>query len=68
MYEYVTSMKAIHRKGYILGANESVFGDYNYFLKDLKQYQKVTQENIKETAAQFLTQQGISTVELMPLH
>ena len=67
MYEYVSSMKMIHRKARVLGVNESLFGDYTEFFKDLERYQKVTTKQIKQAAGQFFSKNNTSIVELLPL-
>jgi len=67
MHDYVTSMKTIQKKGRILGAYESLFGDYSYYLKDLEHYQNVTSQNIKTVSSRFFIPQGISRVELIPV-
>ena len=66
MKSYVDSLKTIHGKGQILAVNEIVIGDYNAFFKDLERYQKVTLQDIKDSAQKYLQSTHLNLITVSP--
>ncbi|MDZ4660504.1 MAG: pitrilysin family protein [Pseudomonadota bacterium] len=66
MTDYVNSLKTIHGKGNIIAMNETLFGDYQMFFKDLDKYNAVTREKIQTVAEQYLKPEQRSIVRIYP--
>ncbi len=66
MQAYVNSMKTIYGKAQILALNETLFGDYTVFFKDLDRYNQVTVEDIQRVAKKYLIPQKASYILLNP--
>ena len=66
MTDYVNSLKTIHGKANTIAMNETLFGDYTMFFKDLDKYNAVTREKIQEVAGQYLKPEQRSIIRIYP--
>ncbi len=66
MTDYVDSLKTIHGKANIIAMNETLFGDYQMFFKDLDRYNAVTKEKIQAVAEQYLKPEQRSIIRIYP--
>ncbi len=66
MMTYVNSLKTIHGKANVLALNETLFGDYQMFFKDLDKYSAVTREKIQEVAQKYLKPEQRSILRIYP--
>lgn len=66
MTDYVGALKTIHGKANIIAMNETLFGDFQMFFKDLDKYNEVTREKIQAVAEQYLKPELRSIVRIYP--
>lgn len=64
--EYVDGLKRISGRARILASYETLLGDYTRIFSDLKEYQKVTPEDIKRVAKLYLQLNQRNIVTVLP--
>ncbi len=66
MKSYVDGLKTVHGKAEALAVNEILYGDYEVLFKDLDRYNKITPQQIRKAAAQYLSPERSTLVVLQP--
>ncbi len=66
MMDYVSSLKTIHGKAHALALNETLFGDYQMFFRDLDKYDVVTVDQVQTIAKKYLNPNQKSIVKVVP--
>lgn len=64
--DYVDGLKKIAGRARLLATYETLMGDYTRIFSDLKEYQKVTPEDIRRVAKLYLKPSQRNTVIVMP--
>lgn len=66
MMDYVNSLKTIHGKANALAINETLFGDFQVFFRDLDKYETVTAAQVKAVAEKYLRPEQRNLVRVVP--
>lgn len=67
MMDYVNPLKTIHGKANVLALNETLFGDYQVFFRDLDKYEAVTVGQVQEVAKKYLKPEQKSILKIVPV-
>lgn len=66
LFEYVSGLQSLGGKAYALALNEVVMGDYKYLFSDLDRYTRISAEDIRQAAAQYLTPARRNEFRIVP--
>lgn len=66
MKSYVDALKTVSGRARLLALNEIILGDYEQIFLDLKKYNEVTAEDIKNLAERYLMPHQRSVVQVLP--
>lgn len=66
MMGYISGLRSVSGKAYLLALNEILFEDYSQVFKDLGKYEEVTADRIKDAATRFLSLNKRNVIQVLP--